>query len=91
MSAAGKEPDHVTQYQISRLARISSFTKLSQSFKADLEICMKNVQRKHDCQHFDIHAFFEFVESIATKTFKQGEVSLLDCLELFLAEAQALF
>lgn len=49
MCASGKEPGFVTAYQFSRLARIPNLAKKDQSFKADLEIQFKNMQRKYDC------------------------------------------
>ena len=57
--------DSISLFQFSRLSRVPQFSKVNQFFKADLDICFKNAQRKHDTPALDIHAFFEVVESLA--------------------------
>jgi hypothetical protein len=94
MCASGKEPDHVTSATFSKFSRIPGFTKNNQSFKADLEICFKNMQRKYECVFLDIHSFFEVLETLCVKVFRpkviaedEVEMTVAECLELFLAEA----
>ena len=95
MAAAGKEPELVTGYQFGRLSRVPGFTKVSAAFKPDVEICFKNMHRKYDCQSLDIHAFFDAIEILSQKIFKQvneeGKVEVAECLEMFLAEALPFF
>jgi len=53
------------------------------------------MQRKYDCQSLDIHAFFDAIEVLSQKIFKQhseeGIVEVSECLEMFLAEALPFF
>ena len=43
MVAQGKTIEFVSQFQFSRLARVPGFAKANQFFKADLDICFKNM------------------------------------------------
>jgi hypothetical protein len=52
------------------------------------------MQRKHDCQCLDIHSFFEVLETLSVKVFRvkvqsedEVEMTVAECLELFLNEA----
>jgi hypothetical protein len=91
----GKEPELVTAYQFGRLARVPGFSKVSSAFKPDVEICFKNMQRKYDCQSLDIHAFFDAIEVLSQKIYKnyseEGVLEVSECLEMFLAEALPFF
>lgn len=53
------------------------------------------MQRKYDCQSLDIHAFFDAIEILSCKIYKQvsedGHVEVSECLEMFLAEALPFF
>ena len=53
------------------------------------------MQRKYDCQSLDIHAFFDAIEVLSQKIFKQqnedGIVEVSECLDMFLAEAVPFF
>ena len=96
ISNAGKEPERVTSYQFSRLARVPGFGKANQFFKADLEISFKNMTRKYECTSLDIFAFFEAIEHLSQKIFKpnfegEGELGMDECLEMFLHEALPYF
>lgn len=70
MCMCGKEPEYVTMATWSKLARIAGFTRNNQTFKADLEIAFKNMQRKYECQSLDIHSFFEVLETLSIKLFR---------------------
>ena len=85
---AGQES--VTLFQFSKLARVPGFSKVNQFFKADLDICFKNAQRRHEMAALDIHAFFEAIENLAAKIYKDEE-EFADALELFLDNAIAHF
>jgi hypothetical protein len=64
---------------------VPEFGKLGSYFKADLEIVFKNLQRKFDCTYIDIYAFFEAVEVLAQKVYKdQEDNSFKDNIEAFL-------
>ena len=92
MAQAGKEPDLITKDQFNRVGRITAFGKMNQFFKADLDICFKNMLKKYDCQFLDIHAFFELLETVSIKIFRakpsdDDELSVSECLDQFLTEA----
>jgi hypothetical protein len=44
---------------------VPEYSKAGSYFKADIEIVFKNLQRKHDCTHLDIYAFFEAIEVLS--------------------------
>lgn len=90
MCKTGKASDQVTLFQFSRLARVPEFARVNQFFKADLDICFKNMQRKYDCQGLDLHAFFDAIESLSKKIYKDEDV-FEDCLAQFLDAALPFF
>ena len=65
------------------------FAKVSPFFKADLDICLKNMQRKYDSPTLDLYAFFDAVEALSQKIYK--EESLLEAVKMFLEEAIPFF
>ena len=46
------------------------FGKVGSYFKADIEIVFKNLQRKYDSNYLDIYGFFEAVEKLTQKMYK---------------------
>lgn len=77
-------------FQFSKLARISEFTRANQFFKADLDICYKNMQRKYNSASLDLDAFFDAIEYLSKKIFKDEEV-FETCLNQFLDAAIPFF
>ena len=63
--------------------------KANQFFKADLDICFKNMQRKYDTPSLDLYAFFDAVEALAAKIYK--DEPLIDAVTMFLDEAIPFF
>ena len=53
--------------------KVPAFSKIGSYFKADIEIVFKNLQRKHDCNFLDLYAFFEAVETLSQKIYKDEE------------------
>ena len=52
------------------------------------------MQRKYECQSLDIHSFFEVLETLSTKLYRQkptsddqDEMTVAECLEMLLNEA----
>jgi len=90
MVKQGKASEAVTLFQFSRLARVPEFTRMNQFFKADLEICFKNMQRKHDCQALSLDGFFDAVEYLSKKVYKDEE-DFEECLTQFLDAAIPFF
>lgn len=86
MVKTGKPSEAVTLFQFSKLSRVPEFGKVNQFFKADLDICFKNMQRKHDCVALDLHAFFDAIEYVSQKIYKD-EAKFEDCLVQFLDAA----
>ena len=62
------------------------FARANQFFKADLDICYKNMQRKYECAALDLHAFFDAIEYLSKKIYKDEEV-FETCLDQFLSAA----
>ena len=89
MTNQGKQTDTIGQFQFQRLSRVPGFAKANQFFKADLDICFKNQQRKYDAQSLDLYAFFDAIESLCMKIYK--DQPLIDALSLFLDEAIPFF
>ena len=83
MIKTGKASEAVTLFQFSKLARVPEFARVNQFFKADLDICFKNMQRKHDCVALDLHAFFDAIEYLSKKIYKDEE-EFEPCLTQFL-------
>ena len=83
--ATGKKGDeNITLFQFSRLARVPEFLKINQFLKADLDICFKNMQRKYDSQTLDIHAFFDAIEILSKKIWKEES---FDCALSYFLDA----
>jgi len=90
MCKSGKASDAVTLFQFSKLARVPEFARANQFFKADLDICFKNMQRKHDCAALDLHGFFDAIEYLSKKIYKDEE-QFEPCLTQFLDAAVPFF
>lgn len=61
------------------------FGKVGSFFKADLEITFKNLQKKYDTNFIDLYAFFEAIEVLSQKLYKdQEDLSYGDKVGLFL-------
>ena len=90
MVSQGKQSEAVSNFQFSRLSRVPDFAKVNQFFKADLDICFKNMARKHDTQALDLHAFFDAIEQLSQKIYKDEE-DIETSLDYFLDAAVAYF
>jgi hypothetical protein len=77
------------QFQFSKFSRVPAFAKVGQSFKADLEIVFKNMQRKYDCQSLDLYSFFNAIEHLVPKIYKSD--TFIDGLQQFLDNAIEFF
>ena len=78
LSGSKKDPDlrgRLSLFQFSRFHKVPEFSKVGSYFKADLEIAFKNMQRKYDSPSLDIYSFFETVETLAQKIYKDYEDS----------------
>ena len=69
---------------------MADFARANQFFKADLDICYKNMQRKYDCPALDLNAFFDAIEQLSQKIYKDAD-ELVDCLNAFLDAAIPFF
>ena len=79
-------------FQFSRFYKVPEFNKVGSYFKADLEIAFKNMQRKYDSPAIDIYSFFETVEILAQKIYKEYEESTYgEKIEWFLDAAVEYF
>ena len=72
------------------MARVPEFAKVNQFFKADLDICYKNMARKYDTSALDLHAFFDAIEQLSQKIYKEEE-DFESSLDLFLEAAITFF
>ena len=62
------------------------------AFKGDLDAYFKNFQRKHDMSHMDIQSFFDAIEYLSKKYYKnEEEMSHYDCVNEFLEMCLAYF
>ena len=67
-----------------QLNRIGSF------FKVDIELVFKTLQRKHDQNYLDMFAFFEAIEILSQKVYKDGS-SLGEKVRMLLEDSLAYF
>ena len=79
-------------FQFSRLNKVPEFGKQGSFFKADLEIVFKNLQRKYECVYLDIYAFFEAIEKLSEKVYKdQEEMTFGDKIKEFIERGVEFF
>jgi hypothetical protein len=94
-SQTKKDPDQknkISNFQFSRLTKVPSFSKLGSYFKADLEMVFKSLQKKYEVQFLDIYGFFDAIEILSAKIYKdQEEMSYLDKVSAFIGETTEFF
>ena len=72
------------------------FQKLGSYFKTELDQIYKNLQKKHECSSLGIEGFFEAVEILVSKTYKdevdeEGNADPGANLEAFLEVTEPFF
>lgn len=89
-STSKKDPElhaRITQFQFLRITKVPEFAKEGSYFKADLEILYKAMLKKYDTTAIDIYAFFEAMEKICVKLYKdtgEGEMTHAEKIKAFL-------
>ena len=90
-SAKKKDGDQITLFLFQKLCKVPGFlSKIGSGgiMKADYDILFKTVTKKYEVQTMDIYCFFEAVETLSQKIFKDAE-TLEQALEKFLELAIA--
>ena len=86
-----KKTDQITLFLFQKLSKVPGFlSKIGSGgiMKADYDILFKNITKKYEVQTMDIYCFFEAVEALCFKIYREAE-SLEEALEKFLTTAIA--
>ena len=81
----------ISLFQFSRFHKVPEFGKVGSYFKADIEIVFKNLQRKYDSNYIDIYGFFEAIEVLSQKVYKDEDRSYGENIAEFIEKSLIFF
>ena len=94
-ASSKKDPevrDKITLFQFSRFYKVPSCNQIGNFFKAELEQVFKNLAKKNDSTCLDIFAFFQAIEILSQKVYKDYEdATYQDQIKWFIEESTEFF